>query len=161
MKQLVLLLGGNLGNRKQNFQKAIELLESRVGRLLSQSGLYESEPWGFEHENNFLNQVLLMETELRPEEILSLTQNIEKEMGRIKLSDEYEGRFIDIDILFYDDLILHTESLIIPHKHLHERRFTLLPLHELMPDFVHPKLKLSIRHLLSDCKDKVKVWKVD
>ncbi|WP_068472238.1 2-amino-4-hydroxy-6-hydroxymethyldihydropteridine diphosphokinase [Saccharicrinis aurantiacus] len=155
MHRVILLLGGNLGDIKTTLKHARDLLSNEIGDVIKQSKLYESEPWGFEHAQNFLNQVIEIETAFSARELLDATQNIERELGRKqKTSTHYEGRLIDIDILFFDDIIVDESDLIIPHPHLHERLFTLLPLNELWSDFNHPLLKKSISELSDECEDK-------
>lgn len=149
MKSLVYLgLGTNLGDLDLNLNKAIEEIEKRVGKVISQSAFYKTEPWGFESPNTFLNAVICIESSLRPDEVLRETQYIEKHLGRTKKSNgSYSDRIIDIDILFYDDLIIESELLTIPHPLLHQRDFVLLPLKEIAPDLFHPKLKCRISDL--------------
>ncbi|MDR2026074.1 MAG: 2-amino-4-hydroxy-6-hydroxymethyldihydropteridine diphosphokinase [Prevotellaceae bacterium] len=158
MKSAVYLLtGSNLGDRKPYLDNAKHSLCRFAGELLKESSVYESEPWGFVSENAFLNQVLLYETVLKPHEILHIIKVIEAENGRIHTKNGYSSRSLDIDILFYDSLILNSADLTIPHPMLHKRRFTLLPLAEIAPDFKHPVFKLNIRDLLEKCEDTGKV----
>ncbi len=155
MHNVILLLGGNLGNVETSIEKAIELIEVRIGKVVETSALYESEPWGFTHAQNFLNQVIEVITDLEAMDILSLTQQIETELGRAsKTGTEYEGRVIDIDILFYDDAVIDSPTLTIPHPHLQNRLFTLLPLNEKWSILNHPVYKKSIAELLKVCPDK-------
>ncbi|MDR1170317.1 MAG: 2-amino-4-hydroxy-6-hydroxymethyldihydropteridine diphosphokinase, partial [Prevotellaceae bacterium] len=131
MKSTVYLLtGSNLGDRKSYLDSAKRSLCLSVGELLAESSIYESEPWGFVSENAFLNQVLLYETVLTPREILQTIKIIEAENGRIHAKSGYSSRNLDIDILFYDNTVLNSADLTIPHPMLHRRRFTLLPLNE-------------------------------
>ncbi|MBT3208377.1 MAG: 2-amino-4-hydroxy-6-hydroxymethyldihydropteridine diphosphokinase [Bacteroidetes bacterium] len=160
MAKTYILLGGNLGNRENFLHNAIVCLEKTVGKIVSKSSIYESEPWGFETENWFLNQVVLIDTNLKPSKLLLKTQEIEKQLGRIKKSKEYETRKIDIDILFYDFEIIENPNLTIPHKHLHKRMFTLLPLLELSPKLIHPVFSFSIKELMEKCGDKSIVRKI-
>jgi 2-amino-4-hydroxy-6-hydroxymethyldihydropteridine diphosphokinase len=125
-----------------------------------ESSVYESEPWGFVSENAFLNQVLLYETMLTPCEILQTIKTIETENGRIHSKDGYSSRNLDIDILFYDNMVLNSADLTIPHSMLHRRRFTLLPLLEIAPNLVHPVFALNIKQLLEKCKDSGTVNKI-
>ncbi len=159
MNQVVLLLGGNIGNVKSVFSETIKLIETLCGKLLLKSNLYESEAWGFSSNNNFLNQAIKIETELSAMDLLKSTQSIELKLGREqKTSIEYQSRLIDIDILFYNSDIINTETLIIPHSKLHLRKFTLDCLMDIIPSYIHPKLKQSIRELHEQCTDTVKVW---
>lgn len=155
MHRAILLLGGNLGDIKATLKLSLDLLQNEVGAVQKQSKLFESEPWGFEHAQNFLNQVIEIETNYSARELLGLTQKIEKELGRKqKTSTHYEGRLIDIDILFFDDEIVDDDDLKIPHPRLHERLFTLLPLNEVWSSYTHPILNKSIAELLNECEDK-------
>lgn len=157
MTMLYLLLGGNLGDKKKIFTEARELLGQRIGKMISFSSVYETEPWGFQSDDVFWNQVLKMETELLPQEVLSKTQEIEQDLGRIRKENRYDSRMIDIDILFYGDQIIKQEDLIVPHPRIQERKFTLVPLCEIAPELVHPVLKKSIGQLLKECTDQLKV----
>lgn len=128
-------LGSNLGDRQANIQRAIELISERVGEVIRRSSLIESEPWGFESENNFLNGVILCETTLTPRQVLRKTQKIERDMGRKKKTVNcqlYSDRPIDIDILLYDDLTVDEPDLKIPHPLMQERDFVMIPLQELL-----------------------------
>ena len=128
-------LGSNLGNRQANIERAIELISERVGEVIRRSSLIETEPWGFESENIFLNGVILCETTLTPRQVLRKTQKIERDMGRKKKtvnSQLYSDRPIDIDILLYDDLTVDEPDLKIPHPLMQERDFVMIPLQELL-----------------------------
>lgn len=150
-----LLLGSNLGNRKETVLSAIRQIDSRMGRVLKQSALYVSEPWGFHSRDEFINVVIKVQTYLEPYELLENIQKIEAEAGRIRNLEEpgYKSRTLDIDILFYDDLIMNEEYLTIPHPRLHQRRFTMEPLHEIAPGLVHPLFKKTVAKLLEECTD--------
>ena len=159
MNQAVLLLGGNLSDRKESISSAIDSIVANCGTILKTSKLYESEAWGFKTKNNFLNQAIIIETKLKAEDLLDILQQIEKESGRkVKTSDKYESRIIDIDILFYNSDIINTERLTIPHPRLHIRKFTLNCLMDIIPDYIHPKLYKSISSLSKECVDNIKVW---
>ena len=160
MNKVVLLLGSNLGDSQLLFQQVISLIDERLGKLEIQSALYQSPPWGFEHENDFLNQVLILETDLAAGEILQTCLQIEVDIGRKRTTQVYGARRIDIDVLFVNDEVVDTESLVLPHPRLHLRKFTLLPLLELIPDYVHPKLQKSIQELLVACEDNSEVRKI-
>ena len=133
-------LGSNLGDRRQNIEKAVTLIGERVGVVLCQSSLIETEPWGFDSENTFLNGVILVETALTPRQLMKTTQKIERDMGRkVKslpsnhsplTSKIYTDRIVDIDILLYDDLTIDEPDLKIPHPLMHERDFVMIPLEE-------------------------------
>lgn len=142
-------LGTNMGNKRRNMITAAALLAERAGDVLALSDFYETEPWGFNSENTFLNAALRLETELSPEELLQVTEQIEEDMGRTQKSDgAYHDRIIDIDILLYDDLVKDTPRLVIPHPRMHERRFVLEPMFEIAPNVVHPVMKKSIADLM-------------
>jgi len=135
--QVFLGLGSNLGDREENIQKAISLIGERVGTVLRQSSLIETEPWGFESENKFLNGVILCETQLTPRQLLKVTKKIERDLGRKKKSASshfshlYKDRPIDIDILLYDDLTIDEPDLKIPHPLMQQRDFVMIPLNEI------------------------------
>jgi 2-amino-4-hydroxy-6-hydroxymethyldihydropteridine diphosphokinase len=150
MSIVYLSLGTNLGNKQNNISSATQLIEERIGKITVQSALYSYEPWGFYSINRFLNTAIKVETSLSPHELLNESQEIELLLGRtIKSKNgEYHDRLIDIDILFYDNLIINEPNLIIPHALLEQRLFVLEPLCEIAPDFMHPKLKRSIKELL-------------
>ena len=131
--QVYLGLGSNLGNVRKNLERAIRLIGDRVGRVTRQSSFIETEPWGFESPNKFMNAVILCETTKTPREVLLLTQQIERDMGRMKksVSGGYADRPIDIDILLYDELSVDEPDLKIPHPLMHERDFVMRPLNEI------------------------------
>jgi 2-amino-4-hydroxy-6-hydroxymethyldihydropteridine diphosphokinase len=147
-----LLLGANLGDRKSNLEKAAQLIEKRIGIIIARSALYETKPWGKTDQPDFLNQVLLLETEQTPENILKSALTIELDMGRIR-KEKWGARLIDIDLLYVGDQILNSENLTLPHPGIAQRRFVLEPLAELAPDFIHPVLNKSHRQLLTECVD--------
>ncbi len=161
MQEAIILLGSNLGERYRKLQEARRLIGRFAGRITRHSSVYESEPWGFEGENTFLNQVVVIETSLEPGRLLESLQHAEDELGKQRVSqkDGYASRVIDIDILFYGREIIETETLIVPHKLLHRRRFTLLPLSEIAADLVHPVFNKTIRQLLKECPDNSEVYK--
>lgn len=151
MSLVYLGLGTNLGDKTQNLNDAVTALLVEVGRVLGVSSFYASKPWGFDSENEFLNGVVLVETNLAPFDVLAKTQQIERNMGRpVKLTDNYEDRIIDIDILLYDNLILDQPKLTIPHPLIAKRDFVLIPIAELAPDLVHPVLGKSMAMLRNE-----------
>lgn len=160
MPKLYLLLGGNLGDRTLYLKKASEKIAVHVGSIQSSSKLYETAAWGKTNQPSFLNQVLEVQTMLPPEVVLLTINSIEQELGRERF-EHWGSRVIDIDILFYDALVLQTQRLTIPHPHLHTRRFTLAPLAEIAPDLVHPVLQLTIADLLAACPDNLDVSVLD
>lgn len=147
-------LGTNIGNRRGNLVKAAALLAERVGDILALSGFMETEPWGFDSENLFLNAAIKMETPLTPDELLSATQAIEREMGREKKSDgTYHDRVIDIDILLYDNRVIEQPGLIVPHPLMQERLFVMAPLAEIAPFERHPLLGRTFMELADSLRD--------
>ena len=152
MENLFLLTGSNIGNSAQHLQQAKQFINERIGITVKSSSVYKTEPWGKKDQQDFLNQVLLVQTKLLAEDALIQLLQIEKEMGRNRIQ-KWEPRIIDIDILFYGDRIINTEKLIVPHPLLHERRFTLLPLAEIAAGYMHPFLHKTIEELLQSCND--------
>lgn len=153
MHRVFLSLGSNLGDRVHYLDKGKRLLSTMAGAVKKVSSVYETEPWGFSPGNNFLNMAALLETSLEPAELLAVIQRIESLCGRKSSGTGYSSRTLDIDILFFDDEILETEKLIIPHPLLYKRRFVLIPLVELSPDMVHPVFRKSVSQLLASCSD--------
>jgi len=152
--QITLALGSNLGNRPENIQTAYRYIQNRIGQIEKQSGIIETESWGYS-DADYLNSVICVETNLTPEELLSETQKIEREMGRSQKTQQnpdgsyaYSARIIDIDILFIENQIINTADLQIPHPQLHKRFFVMKPLSEISPDFIHPVLNKPISNLL-------------
>ncbi len=154
MQELIIGLGSNLGDRRKNIETAIALIERKIGSAAAISSCVETEPWGFESSNKFLNCALLIKDKadstlparVRAAEILVILQQIEQEFGRVR-TGVYTDRAIDLDILFYGDEILNEPGLIVPHPKLHEREFILVSLMELCPDKVHPVIGMDIREL--------------
>ncbi len=154
MSAVFLSLGANIGNCPETFEKSIVLIKERIGTVVEQSPIYRSEPWGFECADWFYNQVIRCETTLSPETVLEKLLAIEKELGRTRnAGNTYESRNIDLDILYFDNTIVSFQDLHIPHKHLQNRKFVLLPLNDIAPDFVHPVLKKTTAELLKNCDD--------
>jgi len=152
-----LLLGGNLNDREKMLTSARMLIEKYLGPVLQLSSIYESAPWGFQHNTSFLNQVVKTETSLTPHQLLKKIHDIEELLGRKRAGKGYEARTIDIDILFYDDVILHDPDLIIPHPKIPQRMFTLIPLAEIAGDMMHPGTGTSITELREKCTDPLAV----
>lgn len=154
-----ILLGSNVGDRESLIAEAVDNIVDRCGSLLRKSSLYESEPWGFEAEFNFLNQVIMIDTSLEPHELLRKVLEIEIELGRDRQTkyETYVSRPIDIDILYYDDLVVDTVDLQLPHPRLHLRLFTLLPLCEIASDYEHPVFRKKNKELLKECEDNLRV----
>ncbi len=149
MATVYLGLGTNLGNKEANLRTAIYKLKERIGKQVSLSSFYETAPWGFESDHSFLNAAIGLETNLSPIEILHITQEIEKELGRTKKSvnGSYSDRLIDIDILLYDTLVLQTPELTIPHPLMTERDFVMKPLIEIAGNVIHPTRQKTLSEL--------------
>lgn len=141
-----------MGEREEYLQNASELLATEIGVIQKESKIYESVPWGVENQSNYLNQVLEIRSELSAEEVLERVLQIEDKIGRIR-NEKWGERIIDIDILLFNDSIVEKDGICIPHIHLHNRRFVLIPLNEVAPSFIHPKYNKTIEELLSECKD--------
>ncbi len=144
-----LALGSNLGDRLENLKEAIAALPPQMD-VKAKSHVYETPPWGYEDQPRFLNQVLKAQTYLQPDALLKHLKRLEIALGR-KASFRNGPRLIDMDILLYDDLVLNTPALTVPHPHMHERSFVLLPMMDIAPDLVHPVTKKSIRELVAVC----------
>ncbi len=158
MNIVYLLLGSNLDNRAVSLQEARNMISSMIGIILHESAIYESEAWGFSSEDQFLNQVIKVETSADPFTLIDKIHRIEAQLGRVRNPNEgYASRIIDIDILFYNSEIIKEENLVIPHPKIQERLFTLIPLSELDGNFIHPSLKKSVNDLISECDDKLSV----
>lgn len=164
MSVAYLLLGSNQGDKIAILQKAGERLQQLSIAPIVVSSLYESEPWGFEAEEWFLNQAVKIETDLKPHDLLRSILEIERSLGRVRQNGDgkiagYSSRTIDIDILLYENLVSETVDLQLPHPRMHLRRFVLMPLSEVAPGLIHPVLNVSIKKLLEECKDKSKIKK--
>jgi 2-amino-4-hydroxy-6-hydroxymethyldihydropteridine diphosphokinase len=159
MNNVYLLIGGNVGNRSENLQRAIIALDQTCGHIVRGSAIYETAAWGKTDQQPFLNQALLLETRFTAPELLQHTLEAEKLLGRVR-QERYGPRIIDIDILFFNNDIVREPDLVIPHPEVQNRRFALTPLHELAPGLVHPVLQKSIEQLLAECPDmlEVKRW---
>lgn len=136
-------IGSNLGNRQENCLHAVEILEKRGIKVQKKSSLYETEPWGVKDQPPFINMVVQIDTTLKPNDLLILLKDIEREIGR-QDSFLWGPRIIDLDILLFNSLVLKENNLQIPHPYLHEREFVLRPLNEIAPDVIHPVFHMSI-----------------
>ena len=153
-----MLLGTNLGDKYQNLIKAEREIESKIGKIKKKSSIYETAAWGKTDQPSFLNRVVIVMPTVPVFKILEITQEIEKAMGRQRI-EKWKERIIDIDILYIDQLVITTTELSVPHPEIENRRFTLAPLNEIAPDFVHPKLNRSQNQLFSSCLDPLPVTK--
>jgi 2-amino-4-hydroxy-6-hydroxymethyldihydropteridine diphosphokinase len=156
MEKLVLIIGGNLGDRLLLIEKTVGLLVQLFGLPQNASSIYESSPWGGHSSGNFLNQVLVFYTDLNPEKVLSHIQEIEESLGRQR-DLKWGNRTMDIDILYYGKKIISSEFLQIPHPYIAERKFVLEPLNEILPDFIHPVLKISNKQMNIKCQDQSEI----
>ncbi len=161
MKKLFIGLGSNLGDRGKNLQDALVLLEKWGIKVVRSSSIYETEPIGYKNQPDFYNMVVEAETASTPEETLNILHTVERALGRIRdkniLPSGPRPRTIDLDLLFFNDQIINKEGLSVPHPRIHERRFVLIPMVEIAPDFFHPLLKKKMRKLLQECKDNTNV----
>ncbi len=154
MAKVILSLGSNLPDRKENLLYALKKIDENVGKILKISSIYQTDPWGFEAENRFLNMAIMVDTNFSPHGLIKQLNSIEKNAGRTKkTSTHYESRPLDIDIIFYDEEIYYDKDLQIPHKHAHKRKFVLIPIAEICPNFVHPIFKKTILEILQFCND--------
>ena len=160
MENVYLLIGGNLGDREKNLQNAVVRISEKIGIIEYQSSVYESAAWGKTNQPDFLNQALVCKTLLPPLQVLTQINFIEDTFGRDR-TEKWGARTMDIDILFYANQILNDSVLTIPHPLLQERKFTLAPLNEIVPEYTHPVLNKSIAQLYVDCADISKVWKYE
>jgi len=159
MNVVYLLLGSNLDDRSASLKLARAAISSGIGNIISESSIYESEPWGFHSEQQFLNQVVRIETNFKPLHVLDEILKIEIKLGRKRENSEgYVSRTIDIDILFFNDEIISEDILTVPHPKIQERMFTLLPMSELNRSMIHPITHKSIGELISECRDQLSVY---
>lgn len=158
MNKTYLLLGSNMGNSAELLTTAINHIEHKAGKLILKSNLYATAAWGNRNQPDFLNQVIVVETAFTADEMLDSILAIEKMMGRVR-SIKNAPRIIDIDILFFNKEIIAKKDLIVPHPEIQNRRFVLIPLNQIAPQFIHPVLKKSIHQLLLVCPDHLNVKK--
>jgi 2-amino-4-hydroxy-6-hydroxymethyldihydropteridine diphosphokinase len=146
-------IGTNSGGREGNIDSALNLIGGKSGSLLKISPVYETEPWGFRSSEKFLNLVAEIDTWLSPADLLASLLAIETLMGRRRDGSRYTSRVIDLDIIYYDALVLASSGIVIPHPLMHERKFVLVPLCDIAPDFVDPRWGKSVSRLLAECRD--------
>jgi len=153
-------MGSNLSDRLMNLTQAGEAIRKQIGDLVKQSGVYESEAWGYSSAHSFYNCCLSVRTQLPPLRVMDTLLSIETSMGRVRKEGGYADRLIDIDLLFYGDLVLDHPRLILPHPALHTRRFVLQPLADIAPEKTHPGSGLQVIELLDRCPDQSKLMLV-
>ena len=154
MNVTYLCLGGNIGDREKALNHAIQKISEQVGDIVAKSTIYETEAWGIESQQAYLNQCIKVKTDLKATELIDVLLDIEKELGRERTINRiYEPRTIDIDILFYNNDIINESKLLVPHPRLHLRKFVLIPLEEIASNYLHPLLNKTIFNLLSECED--------
>lgn len=162
MKGVGLIIGSNLNDRLDYMSRAVSSLERHIGKLVAKSSVYVSPPWGYNSSNEYYNQVLLFETILSPDHVLDFCLRIESSLGR-KRGDAstYQDRTIDIDILYYDDEVSTDSHLELPHPRMHLRKFCLMPLYEVNPDWIHPVLRKDLIYLIDHCEDNSELKRLD
>lgn len=160
MFKVYLGIGGNIGNKQNNFKNVYQNIENELGAIVETSSIYETPPWGFQSEDTFWNSILQISTLNSAEELLSKIHLIEKKFGRKRGRGKYSSREMDIDILYFDDMFIETDKLIIPHPRIHQRKFVLVPLTEIAPAFKHPLLQMTSVEMLENCKDGSVIKKV-
>ncbi|MFN0047668.1 MAG: 2-amino-4-hydroxy-6-hydroxymethyldihydropteridine diphosphokinase [Cytophagales bacterium] len=151
-------LGSNLGDKKENIEKACNLISSEISQIIGFSSFYQTEPWGNSDQAEYLNRVVRIFTDLEPGYLLAQLHKIEDQLGRIR-DEKWGARTIDIDLLYYGHFVIDRDDLIIPHPELIERNFVLEPLTEMAPNYLHPVFQLTNRELLEFCTDTSKVSK--
>ncbi len=156
MNKVYLQLGSNLGERAKVISDAVKKILESIGKVSALSQVYESTPWRVDGQANYLNQILEVKTIFSAQDILAAILKIEKDLGRVRI-EKWGERLIDIDIIFFNNDIIETAELCIPHRHMHERNFVLVPLHEIAPNFFHPKYKKTVAQLYNESRDSEKV----
>jgi len=160
MKGIYLLLGSNLGDSLAMLRRATGLIEESIGKVIASSSIYSTKAWGIEDQPDFLNQIIEIESSKDPRELLIKVNEIEEHLGRIR-HIKWHSRIIDIDILYYGDLVMKTRNLVIPHPENENRRFVLVPMLEIAPEFEHPELLITQRQMLDKCEDFLEVKKFE
>ena len=156
MNKVYLQLGSNLGERAKVISDAVKKISESIGKVNTLSQVYESTPWRVDGQANYLNQIIEVKTIFSAQDILAAILKIEKDLGRVRI-EKWGERLIDIDIIFFNNDIIETAELCIPHRHMHERNFVLVPLHEIAPNFFHPKYKKTVAQLYNESRDSEKV----
>jgi 2-amino-4-hydroxy-6-hydroxymethyldihydropteridine diphosphokinase len=159
--QLFLSLGGNLGKKREIFAITQDYIEEKIGKIMKSSSIYVSPAWGFSTKQSFFNQVIRVETDLSPQDVLTEIRIIENIFGRKRKPGRYLSRKMDIDILFFDEILLETEDLTIPHPLIALRNFVLVPFKEVAPDFIHPVLKKKMRDICLQTTANSQIIKLD
>ena len=159
MPTIYILLGGNIGDRIHHLSEARRLIAEQCGEVTATSSIYETKAWGVTNQPDFLNQVIIISSDLEAAALLGKLETIEIELGRER-HQRWHERTIDIDILYYNQEVIDTENLKVPHPQIAFRRFTLIPLAELSPDWVHPELGKTQSELLETCPDELEVWRL-
>lgn len=157
MNTCYLLLGGNLGNKEENLQQAIHLLEQKLSSTAKKSSIYVTAAWGNENQPEFYNQAIEINTSFSAIDLLKIVLETEEQLGRKRTNDKWQERTIDIDILFYNHELIDLPELKVPHPFIQERKFVLIPMNEIASNFVHPFLKKTIKQLLNECVDTLEV----
>jgi 2-amino-4-hydroxy-6-hydroxymethyldihydropteridine diphosphokinase len=155
MNKIFLITGGNIGDRKKNLKAALGLIQSKIGKIIKSSKIYETDAWGITDQKSFYNQVHVVESDFSAQEVMKKILKIEEEMGRVR-TIKNAARIIDIDILFFNEDIVNQQNLTIPHPQIINRRFVLSPLDEIASNMIHPVYKKNIHELLAMCKDELK-----
>ena len=158
MNTVYFLLGSNIGNSEEQLYLAMAAIENEIGKVIHTSSIYQTAAWGKKDQPDFLNQVIIVETNLSAEKNLSVIFAIEEKMGRVR-TEKNAPRIIDIDILFFNEDIINQKNLVVPHPQIQNRRFVLVPLNELSPDYIHPLFNKTIHQLLKECHDELNVRK--
>lgn len=160
-ENVYLTIGGNIEDRIQYLNSTKGLINKHLGEIQQTSSIYETPPWGFEAENDFLNQALIIKSKLDAKSLIEKIMRIEEKLGRVRSGDHYTSRTVDIDIIFYGNSTINSKHLQIPHPKMHLRNFVLLPLNEIAPKFTHPLYNKTIESLTKECQDESICYKTN